>query len=123
MDSKWNISKDETSEVFAELIKKDNFYKLKISGKGDIKDFNNPADVPWNLHKNEIKDVDIKYGITSIGKNSLISVKPKYIMIPTTINSVETNCINDETAILIDDDEFIANDRLHNLYYYEEEIS
>lgn len=122
-ETKWNISKDETSEVFAELIKKDNFYKLKISGKGEIKDFNNPLDVPWNLHKNEIKDVDIKYGITSIGKNSLICVKPKYIMIPASINSVETNCINDETAILIDDDEFIANDSLHNLYYYEEEIN
>ena len=29
-ETKWNISKDETSEVFAELIKKDNFFNILV---------------------------------------------------------------------------------------------
>lgn len=41
---------------------------LTISGEGKMKDYNSSKDVPWTSHKSILFKIDIKEGVTSIGK-------------------------------------------------------
>ncbi len=43
---------------------------LTISGTGDMTDYYNDADAPWNTYRNNIKSIVIEDGVTSIGNNA-----------------------------------------------------
>ena len=48
---------------------------LTISGKGDMRDFEDPFLVPWRNSTEYIKKVVIKDGVTSIGANAFYSLQ------------------------------------------------
>ena len=48
----------------------DDFYTLTISGEGDMYDYGDPSVCPWNSYAEQIQEVVIENGVTSIGDNA-----------------------------------------------------
>lgn len=121
--SEWNISGSKESSVTARLVKKeDSTYCLVIEGKGFMKSWNSPSDVPWVKQADRITEVSIADGITSIGSNALKNTAVKTAVLPTTIVRVSSDAVNADTILFTYDAEIEYNEGIdaNNIYLYSE---
>ncbi len=81
----WDISEDETEEVYATIFKNTN---LVIAGEGATKTYTS-VDTPYEAYKSYIKDIEIQEGVTKISDNVLTLMdKVETIYIPGSLNNI-----------------------------------
>ena len=61
---------------------------LTISGTGDMADYSSFEDIPWHDYSNQIKQVTIEDGVTSIGNRAFSSCGLTSITIPSSVTSI-----------------------------------
>ena len=72
------------------------FETLTISGSGAMADYDNNVDQPWYPFVNNIKNVVIGAGVTSIGKNAFNSCSElTSVIIPANVTSIGSHAFND----------------------------
>lgn len=82
----WDCSRLSDESVLVTMYKKEEYtilnpaYKLIVWGEGELKDYENAYSTPWFLYAEYITEIDIKDGITQIGK---------YVFSKTSITKVE----------------------------------
>ena len=119
----WNISADSSSSVSAKLIKSGDGYVLRISGKGDMKDWSSEKEVPWQDKASEITSVLIGNEVKSIGANAFAGLNVESIIVPESVSKVGANAVGENGALFVynEDIEF-ADTALKNVYIYSENM-
>ena len=72
-----------------------------VTGIGAMKDFDDPADTPWNGIASEISTLMIDEGVTSVGKNAFAGVgtgDPIYLTLASTIETIGDGAFADLNA-------------------------
>lgn len=99
---KWDVSKDSSSSVTAELIKESkDKYRLKISGKGKMKDFASASETPWKDKAAQIDGVEIDKGITSIGSYAFGGIDVEGIILPESVVSVGNHVVSGDVGFYV----------------------
>lgn len=122
--SKWDVSKNASSNVKAELIKIGDDYRLNISGSGDMTDYKAASDAPWYHKAEKIKEVNISNGIKYIGSYAFAGIENvEYIMLPSGVTSVGTNFAGDTVKIFaVTENVDYGTETSYNVYVYKDEI-
>ena len=115
-EEKWNISKDDSSELYAEVRGK----ALQISGRGFMKDFASADDVPWKGA--QIESIGFSDKTYSVGKNAFSMLSVDYVILPDAMEKVGANAFNAETNVLAitRDTEFDLESE--HIYFYADEV-
>ncbi|ORX72571.1 hypothetical protein BCR32DRAFT_330035 [Anaeromyces robustus] len=65
--------------------------ELTISGEGPMKDYNERESIPWYTMKDDIKSVEIKNGVTTVGQFSFYNCSSiTNVIIPNTVVSINS---------------------------------
>ena len=83
--------------------------KMTISGTGEMYSYNLAQDgeftMPWNNYRSEITSLEIKSGVTSIGKYAFISTSITELTTPSSLTRINpcafANCIKIKNSIII----------------------
>ena len=73
----------------------DDFYTLTISGSGAMYDYGDPFEYPWNSYAEQINEVVIKDGVTSIGNYAFSTTGLTSIEIPASVKSIGSYAFQD----------------------------
>ena len=117
--NKWEIGKGNPASVKAEVV--DNI--LYIKGKGDMKDFAKSSETPWYDVREDLTDIKIEEGITYIGKYAFFTVPVPKLVVPKSVEEINSMAINDETSLYIYEGE-LELDLIFDpiVYIYQEEV-
>ena len=77
-EKEWDVSSSGDGSMLASLYQAEGHtllnpaYKLIISGNGNIKSFILPEIAPWSLYANNIEEIEIRSGVSTIYKNTFV---------------------------------------------------
>lgn len=71
-----------------------NYGELLIDGSGDMYNYLISSDIPWYEYREEIKEVTINEGVTSIGDYAFMNCMFGSVLIPSSISSIGKNAFN-----------------------------
>lgn len=115
----FDISLNKDNSLLATSIKSNTDYILKITGKGESRDFSRKENVPWYAISKKIKEVKLEEGITSLGNYLFYSLGVSEIILPKTVNKISKTSTNDKTIIYSYALDILSDSDL-NIYYYSE---
>lgn len=117
----WNVSAD-GANVKAVLTRINDGYKLEITGKGDMASFSAPTDVPWFTKSDEIKEVSVGQGVSSIGAYAFAGIENSApIVLPTSVTKVGSEFAPTSAEIFVFSENIdYGGDTPENVYVYRE---
>lgn len=74
---------------------------LTISGNGNMPNFSEPTEQPWNAYTDKILKIVIEDGITNIGDNAFYNSKTLSVTIPNSVKSIGNNAFYKSQIISI----------------------
>lgn len=118
--NEWNISKTSNDNIVATIYSNG---LLEINGTGEMKDWTSAYSVEWYNKRSLLRNVEIKEGITSIGKHAFEYCRGiKNVDISNSITKINENAFSDcynITSIVIPNNVQIINpktfEKCHNL--------
>lgn len=120
--NKWNVSADKSDNINAELISAENGLTLKITGKGDMQDWNSYNDVPWKDKSDEIARIKISEGINHIGSYAFYGIEEtEPILLPSSVTSAGEKFICEKSDLFVFDNDIEFVEIPESLYTYREQ--
>lgn len=121
--NKWDISKDSSSSVKAELKKLSAGYRLIVSGSGNMADYSSETNAPWYAKADQIREISISGGIRYIGSYAFAGIENvEYIMLPASVTSAGAAFAEDTVKVFayFEDIDY-GEDTPDNVYVYRDE--
>ena len=72
---------------------------LSITGSGDMYDYSDESDVPWNDYKDKIENIDFSSGITHIGDKAFSGTSVSHVSLPDSVVSIGKDAFSDCEAL------------------------
>lgn len=90
----WDISKDTSDSVFGKLYQNNNTYSLVIVGRGDIKGFNGYSAADWSNFSDNLTNITVATGITTIGRCAFCWSNITNFEIPNGVTEIDDSCFH-----------------------------